>query len=138
MDTPEPTALTLSDGLRSVVDPEVGLDVVSLGLIYGLRVEDGEATVRLTMTTPACPMSNVLRRQVGAVLQRTPGLRRGVVELVWDPPWSPDMVEPGARDALFGAGRPAMPWWPSARGGADARPGVWDRLRALFRRGERR
>lgn len=134
MDAPEPTPLTLADGLRSVIDPEVGLDVVALGLIYDLRVEDGEATVRLTMTTPACPLSNLLRRQVGGVLQRTPGLRRGVVELVWDPPWSPDMVEPEARDALLGAGRPGVPWWPS---GTAARPSLRNRLRTLFRRAGR-
>lgn len=133
MDVPEPTPLTLAAGLRSVVDPEVGLDVVALGLIYDLRVEDGEATVRLTMTTPACPMSNLLRRQVGGVLQRTPGLRRGVVELVWDPPWSPGMVEPGARDALFGAGRPAVPWWPSRAAAQGPRLSFLERIRTLLR-----
>ncbi len=137
MDVPEPTPLTLAAGLRSVVDPEVGLDIVDLGLIYDLRVEGGEATVRLTMTTPACPMSNLLRRQVGGVLQRTPGLRRGVVELVWDPPWSPEMVEPEARDALLGAGRPGVPWWPSRTAARGPRPSLRDRLRTLFRRAER-
>lgn len=134
MDVPEPTPLTLADGLRSVVDPEVGLDVVALGLIYDLRVEDGEATVRLTMTTRACPLSDLIRRQVGGVLQRTPGLRRGVVELVWDPPWSPDMVEPEARDAMFGAGRPGRPWWPSRPATRGPRPTLRDRLRSLLRR----
>lgn len=108
MDAPDPTPLALADGLWSKIDPEIGLDVVALGLIYDLRVEDGEATVRLTMKTRACPLSGLIRRQVGGVLQRTPGLRRGVVELVWDPPWSPDMVEPEARDALSGPGRCAV------------------------------
>jgi metal-sulfur cluster biosynthetic enzyme len=100
-----PSRLALADGLRSVIDPELGLDVVALGLIYDLQVEDGEATVRLTMTTPACPMSSYIKRQVGGVLQKTPGLRRGVVELVWDPPWSPHMIEPEARARLFGGRR---------------------------------
>ena len=121
-----PTPLDLAEGLRSVIDPEVGLDIVALGLIYDLRVDDGEATVRLTMTTPACPLSDLIRRQVGAVLQQTPGLRGGVVELVWDPPWSPTMVEPGARDGLRGG-------WGRASG-----TGWRDRLRTLFSHAERR
>ncbi len=100
-----PSRLTLAERLRSVIDPEVGLNIVALGLIYDLQVEDGEATVRLTMTTPACPMSSYIKRQVGGVLQKTPGLRRGVVELVWDPPWSPHMIEPEARAMLYGGRR---------------------------------
>src|SRR5690606_38609967 len=83
-----------------------GLNIVDLGLIYDLQVEGRMATVRLTMTTPACPMSSYIKQQVGAVLQRTPGLRRGVVELVWDPPWSPHMIAPEARDGLYRGRRP--------------------------------
>lgn len=100
-----PSRLALAEGLRSVIDPEVGLNIVDLGLIYDLRIEDGTATVRLTMTTPACPMSSYIKQQVGGVLQRTPGLRRGIVELVWDPPWSPQMIAPDARARLFGPRR---------------------------------
>ncbi len=105
-DTEGPSRLALADGLRTVIDPEVGLNIVALGLIYDLQLEDGTATVRLTMTTPACPMSSYIKQQVGGVLQRVPGLRRGVVELVWDPPWSPHMIEPEARALLFGGRRP--------------------------------
>jgi len=100
-----PSRLALAEGLRSVIDPEVGLNIVDLGLIYDLRIEDGTATVLLTMTTPACPMSSYIKQQVGGVLQRTPGLRRGIVELVWDPPWSPHMIAPDARARLFGPRR---------------------------------
>lgn len=100
-----PTRTALADGLRRVIDPEVGLDIVALGLIYDLQVDDGDAAVRLTMTTPACPMSSYIQQQVGAVLQQTPGLTRGTVELVWEPAWSPRMIEADARTALTG-GRP--------------------------------
>lgn len=100
-----PSRLALAEGLSSVIDPEVGLNIVDLGLIYDLRIEDGTATVLLTMTTPACPMSSYIKQQVGGVLQRTPGLRRGIVELVWDPPWSPHMIAPDARARLFGPRR---------------------------------
>ncbi len=102
----EPTRTAIADGLRTVIDPEVGLNIVALGLIYDLQLDDGQATVRLTMTTPACPMSSYIKQQVGAVLQQTRGLTGGVVELVWDPPWAPTMIEPEAREALFGGRRP--------------------------------
>ena len=102
-----PSRLDLAEALRAVIDPEVGMNIVDLGLLYDLRIEDGTATVRLTMTTPACPMSSYIERRVGAVLQRTPGLRRGIVELVWDPPWSPHMIDPDAHARLFGRRRPA-------------------------------
>ena len=100
-----PSRLALAEGLRTVIDPEVGLNIVDLGLIYDLQIDDGTALVLLTMTTPACPMSSYIKQQVGGVLQRTPGLRRGVVELVWDPPWSPQMIAPDARARLFGPRR---------------------------------
>src|SRR5690606_21364170 len=103
-----PTRPAIARDLRRVIDPEVGLNIVDLGLIYDLQVEDGTATVRLTMTTPACPMSSYIKQQVGGVLQRVPGLRRGVVELVWSPPWSPLMIEPEARAALYGGRRFAV------------------------------
>ncbi len=97
-----PSRTTIATALRRVIDPEVGLDVVALGLIYGIEVVDGEATVTLTMTTPACPMSSYIKQQVGAALQQTYGLRRGTVELVWEPAWSPTMIDPEARAMLVG------------------------------------
>lgn len=107
MSAPRPTRADLARALARVVDPEVGLDVVTLGLVYHLDVDDdGAATVRLTMTTPACPLSRLIQRQVGAALQTVPGLSRGTVELVWQPPWTPEMVDPSVRAATC-ATRPA-------------------------------
>lgn len=104
----EPIRSIIAGELRTVIDPEVGMNIVDLGLIYDLQVEDGTATVTLTMTTPACPMSSYIKQQVGGVLQRMPGLQRGIVELVWSPPWSPVMIEPDARAALYGGRRPPV------------------------------
>lgn len=96
------TRQRIVERLRRVIDPEVGLNIVDLGLIYDLQVEDDTATVRLTMTTPACPMSSYIKQQVGRALQKVPGLRRGIIELVWDPPWSPQMMDPEASSRRFG------------------------------------
>lgn len=71
----EPTRLHIAECLRRVIDPEVGINIVDLGLIYDLQVEEDQATVtvRLTMTTPVCPMSSYIKQEVGRALQRVPG-----------------------------------------------------------------
>lgn len=96
-----PTRRLIAHHLRPVIDPEVGLNIVDLGLIYDLQIEDGEVTVRLTMTTPACPMSGYIKQNVGVALRGVPGVRRGIIELVWDPPWSPYMIDPDIRAMYF-------------------------------------
>lgn len=102
MSTPVPSRLALAGRLRTVIDPEVGLNIVDLGLIYDLQVSpDGTVVVKLTMTTPACPLARYIQQEVARVLQRTPGVRRGVIELVWDPPWSPHMIDPEVRHNRF-------------------------------------
>src|SRR5690554_6801537 len=79
--------------LYGVIDPELGINIVDLGLIYHLYVDGSTAEIRLTMTTPACPMSSYIKQEVGRALQDVPGLRRGVIELVWDPFWGPSMID---------------------------------------------
>lgn len=97
------TAETVNAVLSRVIDPEVGINIVDLGLIYGVLVsEDGsEMQVRMTMTTPACPMSSQLSHEVRDVLQQHwPELRHIEVELVWDPPWSNERLSEEARRQL--------------------------------------
>lgn len=104
MSAPAPSRLEIVERLRSVIDPEVGLNIVNLGLIYDLQVSpEGMVELKLTMTTPACPMSSYIKQQVARVLQRTPGVRDSVIELVWDPPWSPHMIDPEVWRASFAA-----------------------------------
>jgi metal-sulfur cluster biosynthetic enzyme len=87
--------------LREVTDPEVGLDVVALGLVYGVDVADDAVHVRMTMTSPACPMGEMLADQAEAAIRRcVPAAREVVVELVWEPAWRADMMSPEARAAL--------------------------------------
>ncbi len=101
MSTPVRSRLEVVERLRSVIDPEVGLNIVDLGLIYDLQVSpDGAVEIKLTMTTPACPMSSYIKQEVARVLQRA-GFRRGVIEVVWDPPWSPYMIDPEVRRYRF-------------------------------------
>lgn len=88
------------DALRRVIDPEVGLDVVALGLVYGLDVHDGAIDVELTMTTPACPLGEQIVADAEAQLGALPGVTAVRVELVWSPPWTPARMSPEARRLL--------------------------------------
>lgn len=88
------------EALRGVIDPELGLDVVSLGLVYALEVRDGAASLELTMTSAACPLGDQIVREAEAMLRAIPGLVGSRVRLVWNPPWTPDRMEPEARKIL--------------------------------------
>ncbi len=80
--------------LRHVVDPELGLDIVALGLVYAIEVEPAGVTVRMTTTSPDCPMSDALVGMTEAVLQYSLQDGEPRVELVNDPPWNIRMAEP--------------------------------------------
>jgi metal-sulfur cluster biosynthetic enzyme len=89
------------DALRQVVDPELGVNIVDLGLVYGTEVRDGHVHVKMTMTTPACPMEELLMEMVhSAILRELPAARSVEVDLVWDPPWQPEMMSDEAKRQL--------------------------------------
>ena len=78
------------DGLRAVYDPEIGINIVDLGLIYGVtKTEEGQVNVALTLTTPACPLGPLLIAQIQDALMDEPGIRDVNVELTFSPPWDP-------------------------------------------------
>ncbi len=87
------------EALCNVYDPELGVDVIDLGLVYAVDVdEDGHVTINMTLTTPGCPMHESLAEGVGAALQEIPGITSGEIRLVWDPPWDPSrMTNEGRR-----------------------------------------
>lgn len=87
--------------LRAVIDPELGINIVDLGLIYDAHREGDVALVRMTMTTPACPMGPYLTEQVNEALTTyVSGVREVKVDLVFDPPWTPAQMTEEARSAL--------------------------------------
>ncbi len=89
---------TVREALRQVIDPEAGMNVVELGLVYGVRICDDEIGVDLTMTTPACPMGEMIVDEARTALRTiAPPGTRITVNLVWDPPWSPAMMSDTAR-----------------------------------------
>jgi metal-sulfur cluster biosynthetic enzyme len=90
------------DALRTVIDPEMGIDVVELGLIYGIEVAaDNTVAVRMTMTTPACPLGEFLRDSAEcAIRDAVPEAPAVSVALVFEPPWTPDRISAAARRQL--------------------------------------
>lgn len=93
-----PTEEAIRDALRSVIDPEVGLNVVDLGLVYGVEIAPDRVRVTMTMTTPACPMSAMITEDAGeAIRDIAPEGADVAIDLVWDPPWSPERMSENAR-----------------------------------------
>jgi metal-sulfur cluster biosynthetic enzyme len=86
--------------LQEVYDPELGIDLVNLGLVYGLEVRDGTLLVIMTLTTPGCPMGGSIPDQVRFQLETIPEVRKVDVELVWQPAWEPEMMSATAKRIL--------------------------------------
>ena len=100
-----PTEATMLEALKAVMDPEIGIDVVNLGLVYEAWVEDGgKAQVRMTLTTMGCPLTELIHQQVTLVLTRLPGVEEADVEFVFTPPWSTDMISEEAKEELRAMG----------------------------------
>ena len=91
------------EALRDVVDPELGINVVDLGLVYGLTIgEDGVATIDMTLTSAACPLTDVIEDQAAAALEGlVPDFR---INWVWLPPWGPDKITEDGREQLRALG----------------------------------
>lgn len=84
--------------LRKVVDPEVALSIVDVGLVYGVDVQPDKVHVRMTMTSAACPVTDMLIDEVHAELEQILPMETAIeVELVWEPPWTPDCMSANAR-----------------------------------------
>jgi metal-sulfur cluster biosynthetic enzyme len=86
--------------LREVIDPEIGCNIVDLGLIYDVNIRGDAVQVRMTLTTPGCPMSESLAWGVKQALLNLPPITDVEVELVWDPPWNPAMMTDAGRAAM--------------------------------------
>jgi metal-sulfur cluster biosynthetic enzyme len=97
------TDTDIRHALRTVIDPELGVNIVDLGLVYRIEVEGPRVRVDMTMTSPACPMGDYLKALVDAAITGTvAGAQHVEVTLVWEPAWDPDMMSDAARRQLDG------------------------------------
>lgn len=89
------------EGLKQVYDPEIGINVVDLGLVYDADIsENGDVLVTMTLTSLGCPLGPVIMQEVTGALKNLPGIADIDVKLVWSPPWTPDMMSEDAKDEL--------------------------------------
>lgn len=95
-----PDQETLYETLKQIYDPEVGINIVDMGLIYRLDIEDERVDVTMTLTSPACPVGPQILSQVESALKTAEGVEDVDIKVVWSPPWSPDMLSEEARDQL--------------------------------------
>ena len=94
------TEENVMEALKTVNDPELMLPLVELGLIYGVEVQGDDVAVTMTLTTPACPMNQYIGGQVEAALKEVPGVEEVGVNIVWSPPWNPEMMSEDAKMEL--------------------------------------
>jgi FeS assembly SUF system protein len=93
-----PVLAKVVEALKNVYDPEIPVNIYELGLIYGLDITpDGTVHVRMTLTTPSCPVAGSLPGEVESVVQGVEGVNDCEVELVWDPPWTPENLSEAAK-----------------------------------------
>ncbi|HYH11130.1 MAG TPA: iron-sulfur cluster assembly protein [Thermomicrobiales bacterium] len=89
------------EGLKNVYDPEIGINIVDLGLVYEADIADnGDVLVTMTLTSLGCPLGPVIMQEVNNALRDLPGIGETDVKLVWSPPWSPENMSEEAKDEL--------------------------------------
>jgi metal-sulfur cluster biosynthetic enzyme len=86
--------------LGEVMDPELGVSLVDLGLIYDVNVQDDKVNVKMTLTAPGCPLHSVMRQNAQNRISQIEGVKEANVQVVWDPPWKPEMMSEKARKQL--------------------------------------
>lgn len=86
--------------LSDIYDPEIPVDIVNLGLIYDVNVENGNVNVKMTLTSPGCPTAAQMVQEAQMLIEELPGVRAATVDIVWDPPWDPSKMSDEAKKAL--------------------------------------
>ena len=99
-DTPELHEESIQKALRKVKDPEAGINIVDLGLVYDVHVEEGKVTVQMTLTSPACPAGPQIMNDADMAIRAVDGVVDVRIELVWEPYWTPERIDPKVRAYL--------------------------------------
>ena len=95
-----PTESEVLEALREVEDPELGMDIVELGLLYGVEVEGSKVKVTHSLTSMGCPAGPMIQEGIHEAAQRVPGVEDVEVELTWEPPWTPELMSDDAKFIL--------------------------------------
>src|SRR5438128_5579932 len=96
----------IMNALRNCYDPEIPVNIVDLGLVYGVAIDEDNVKVRMTLTAVGCPAHAYLMHQVQTEIEKIPGVKKAEVEIVWEPPWTPDKMSSEAKKRLEAAQEP--------------------------------
>jgi metal-sulfur cluster biosynthetic enzyme len=88
------------NSLKKVLDPELRINIVDLGLVYDVREEGGEVEVEMTLTSPGCPLAGVIDERIREVVGKVRGVKKITIEIIWDPPWTEEMMSDEAKAEL--------------------------------------
>ena len=88
------------NALRQVKDPELDMNIVELGLVYDVEIDDGAVQVRMTLTSPGCPAGPMITNDAYRVLRALDGVKDVNIEIVWEPYWTPERIDPKVRTLL--------------------------------------
>jgi len=87
----------ITENLKQIYDPEIPMNIVDLGLIYGFEWAGDDVTLKMTLTAPGCPVAGILAEEVKAAVEKVPNVHSATVDMIWDPPWSPDRMSEFAK-----------------------------------------
>jgi len=93
----KPNEEMVREALKEVIDPEIGVNIVDLGMVYGIDMKEDEVKITMTLTTPMCPLSEYIDQAVKESLEVFSSLQAVDVNLVWTPPWNPSMMSEDAK-----------------------------------------
>ncbi len=87
----------ITENLKQIYDPEIPMNIVDLGLIYGFEWQGDDVTLKMTLTAPGCPVAGILAEEVKLAIEKVPQVHSAKVDMIWDPPWSPDRMSEFAK-----------------------------------------
>jgi metal-sulfur cluster biosynthetic enzyme len=87
----------MTENLKQIYDPEIPMNIVDLGLIYGFEWAGDDVTLKMTLTAPGCPVAGILAEEVKTALEKVPNVKSAKVDMIWDPPWSPERMSEFAK-----------------------------------------
>jgi metal-sulfur cluster biosynthetic enzyme len=87
----------ITENLKQIYDPEIPMNIVDLGLIYGFEWQGDDVTLKMTLTAPGCPVAGILAEEVKNAIEKVPLIHGAKVDLIWDPPWTPERMSEFAK-----------------------------------------
>jgi metal-sulfur cluster biosynthetic enzyme len=87
----------ITENLKQIYDPEIPMNIVDLGLVYGFDWAGDDVTLKMTLTAPGCPVAGILADEVKTAIEKVPNVKSAKVDMIWDPPWTPDRMSEFAK-----------------------------------------